>query len=49
MSMKAVIFRGPYDIGVERRAKPQIKDASDAIVKVKLAGICGRYEVQAVS
>ncbi|KAJ6024729.1 hypothetical protein N7540_005526 [Penicillium herquei] len=40
-SMKAVVFRGPFDIGVELRPKPQIKDASDAIIRVKLAGICG--------
>ncbi|CAG8420921.1 unnamed protein product [Penicillium salamii] len=41
MSMKAAVFRGPFDIGIEERAKPRIKDASDAIVRVKLAGVCG--------
>ncbi|KAL7918467.1 GroES-like protein [Trichoderma austrokoningii] len=41
MSMKAVVFRGPFDVGVETRPKPQIRDAADAIIRVKLAGICG--------
>ena len=43
MAMKAVVFRGAFDIGVETRAKPTIRDQTDAIVKVKVAGICGRY------
>ncbi|KAK1252198.1 hypothetical protein MKX08_003385 [Trichoderma sp. CBMAI-0020] len=41
MSMKAVVFRGPYDVGVETRPKPAIRDSTDAIIRVKLAGICG--------
>ncbi|KAL7931896.1 GroES-like protein [Trichoderma chlorosporum] len=41
MSMKAVIFRGAFDVGVETRPKPTIRDQTDAIVRVKLAGICG--------
>lgn len=49
MSMKAVVFRGPFDIGIEERTKPRIQDASDAIVRVKLAGICGRYEARIIS
>lgn len=42
MSMKAVVFRGPFDVGVETRPKPAIRDSTDAIIRVKLAGICGR-------
>lgn len=42
MSMKAVVFRGPYDCAVELRPKPLIVHKTDAIVRVKLAGICGR-------
>ncbi|KAM0460423.1 hypothetical protein ACHAPV_004690 [Trichoderma viride] len=41
MSMKAVVFRGPFDVGVEMRPKPTIRDSTDAILRVKLAGICG--------
>ncbi|KAJ5379915.1 transcriptional regulator family: Fungal Specific TF [Penicillium cataractarum] len=41
MSMKAVVFRGPFDIGVEQKPRPRIEDATDAIIRVKLAGICG--------
>lgn len=41
--MKAVVFRGAFNIGVETRPKPTIRDQTDAIIRVKLAGICGRY------
>lgn len=41
--MKAIVFRGAFDVGVETRAKPTIRDQTDAIIKVKVAGICGRY------
>ncbi|KAL6899995.1 GroES-like protein [Trichoderma evansii] len=41
MSMKAVVFRGPFDVGVETRPKPAVRDPTDAIIRVKLAGICG--------
>ncbi|BCS28598.1 alcohol dehydrogenase family protein [Aspergillus puulaauensis] len=41
MSMKAVVFRGPFDIAVEEKPRPQIKDSKDAIIRVTLAGICG--------
>ena len=43
--MKAVVFRGAYDIVVEERQRPVVKDATDAIVKVEMAGICGRYDL----
>ncbi|KAH7127996.1 chaperonin 10-like protein [Dactylonectria estremocensis] len=39
--MRAVIFRGPFDIGLETRPKPTIIDQNDAIIRVKVAGICG--------
>ena len=41
--MDAVIFSGPFQMTVERRPKPEIKGPNDAIVKVSVAGICGRY------
>ncbi|OQE22572.1 hypothetical protein PENSTE_c010G08814 [Penicillium steckii] len=41
MSMKAVVFRGPFDVGIEQRPRSQLKDSTDAIVRVNIAGICG--------
>ncbi|PYI01551.1 GroES-like protein [Aspergillus sclerotiicarbonarius CBS 121057] len=41
MSMKAVVFRGPFDIAVEDHPRPKILDPTDAIVRVRYAGICG--------
>ncbi|CDM35963.1 hypothetical protein DTO013E5_5466 [Penicillium roqueforti] len=41
MSMKAVVFRGPFDIRVEQKPRPRIQDDTDAIIRVTLAGICG--------
>jgi len=40
--MKAVVFHGPFDVKVEDRPVPTIKDSTDAIVKVETAGLCGR-------
>ncbi|EXJ87224.1 hypothetical protein A1O3_04183 [Capronia epimyces CBS 606.96] len=39
--MKAVVFHGAFDIRVEDRPEPQIRDPTDAIVKVQTAGLCG--------
>ncbi|OOF94207.1 hypothetical protein ASPCADRAFT_516486 [Aspergillus carbonarius ITEM 5010] len=41
MSMKAVVFRGPFEIAVEDRSKPKLIESTDAIVRVRYAGICG--------
>jgi threonine dehydrogenase-like Zn-dependent dehydrogenase len=41
VTMKAVIFNGPWKIDVEERPKPICIDPRDAVVKVSLAGICG--------
>lgn len=40
-TMRAVVFNGPRKIDVEERPRPTLRDATDAIVKVKLAGVCG--------
>lgn len=40
-TMEAVIFNGPFKIDVERRPLPVLETATDAVVKVTLAGICG--------
>jgi len=39
--MRAAIFNGPRDIVTMDRPDPVIRDASDAIVKVELACVCG--------
>ncbi|KAI9745061.1 MAG: hypothetical protein M1818_001339 [Claussenomyces sp. TS43310] len=40
--MKAVVFHGPFDVKIEDRPVPTIRDDTDAIVKVRTAGLCGR-------
>ncbi|UZP40330.1 hypothetical protein NXS19_008146 [Fusarium pseudograminearum] len=40
-SMKAVVFNGPFDISVEERPIPQIRDPQDIIVKVNMTALCG--------
>lgn len=42
MDMNAVVFNGAFNIAIERRPKPVIQKPTDAIVKVAMAGICGR-------
>ncbi len=39
--MKAVVLRGPGDVGVDDVADPEILDAGDAIVAVRATAICG--------
>ncbi len=39
--MRAVVYRGPRCVAVEDVPEPAIADASDAIVDVELAGVCG--------
>jgi alcohol dehydrogenase len=39
--MRAMVYRGPYKIRVEEKDIPKIEHPNDAIVKVKLAAICG--------
>ena len=40
--MDAVVFRGAYDIVVEKRPIPTIQEPTDAVVEVSTAGLCGR-------
>ncbi|ETI20807.1 hypothetical protein G647_07149 [Cladophialophora carrionii CBS 160.54] len=40
-TMRAVVFKGPYDVVVEDRPTPKIQDPGDIIVKVEYAGLCG--------
>ena len=39
--MKAMTYRGPYKIRVDRKPDPVIAHPNDAIVRVELASICG--------
>jgi threonine dehydrogenase-like Zn-dependent dehydrogenase len=39
--MRAMVYRGPYRIRVEEKDKPRIEHPNDAIVRVRLAAICG--------
>ena len=39
--MKAMTYRGPYKVRIEEKDIPAIEHPNDAIVRVKLAAICG--------
>lgn len=39
--MKAMTYRGPYKLRVAEKPDPRIEHPNDAIVRVKLAAICG--------
>ncbi|HXG36269.1 MAG TPA: alcohol dehydrogenase catalytic domain-containing protein, partial [Dehalococcoidia bacterium] len=39
--MKAVTFEGPFQVAVKEVADPEIKEPTDAIIKVTAAPICG--------
>src|ERR1700675_4199255 len=39
--MKALVFNGPREIGVEDRKRPELQLPSDAIVKMQHTTICG--------
>jgi threonine dehydrogenase-like Zn-dependent dehydrogenase len=42
-TMKAVILKESYRVAVEDVPTPKIKEAGDVLVKVHLAGLCGKY------
>ena len=39
--MKALVWNGINELGVEQVPDPQILNSGDAIVKVKLSSVCG--------
>lgn len=39
--MKAVVYHGPYDMRVDNKPMPEIKERDDVIVKVTTTAICG--------
>ena len=39
--MKAVVYRGPFQVAVEEVPEPRLEADTDAILEVELAAICG--------
>jgi glutathione-independent formaldehyde dehydrogenase len=39
--MKAVVFKGPYDVEVRNEPEPRIEHPADAIVRITTTNICG--------
>ncbi|KAJ5160951.1 uncharacterized protein N7482_007955 [Penicillium canariense] len=39
--MQAVVFKGPLQVALERRPRPQVRDPTDAILKVRYTALCG--------
>lgn len=44
--MQAVVFKGPLQVALEQRPRPQIQDPTDAILKVRYTALCGRSTPQ---
>lgn len=42
-TMNAVVFKEPGVIVLEERPRPRIEKPTDAVVKVRMAALCGRY------
>ena len=39
--MRAVVYKGPFQVAVENVPDPQLKHPNDAIVKITSSCICG--------
>lgn len=39
--MRAVVFKGPYDVAVETVEDPRIEEPLDAVIRITTANICG--------
>ena len=39
--MKAVVFKGPKEVELEERPVPEIRDATDVIIKIRYTALCG--------
>ena len=39
--VKAVVFKGAFDVAVETVADPRIEQPSDAVIRITTANICG--------
>lgn len=40
--MQAVVFKGPLQVALEQRPRPQIQASTDVILKVRYTALCGR-------
>ncbi|KAF9895099.1 hypothetical protein FE257_000001 [Aspergillus nanangensis] len=40
-TMRAVVFKGPHEIVVEDRPRPQVEKATDVVLKVTASALCG--------
>ena len=41
-TMRAVVFKGPFEVALEERPVPKIQSPKDAIIKVINSALCGR-------
>ena len=41
-TMKAIVFKGPFEVALEERPIPRIQEPGDIIVKVIYSALCGR-------
>ena len=39
--MKAVVYKGPFEVAVENVADPRIEGPLDAVIRITTANICG--------
>jgi glutathione-independent formaldehyde dehydrogenase len=39
--MKAVVYKGPYDVAVEEVEDPRIEDPTDVVIRITSTAICG--------
>ncbi|KAJ5102487.1 hypothetical protein N7532_003016 [Penicillium argentinense] len=42
LTMQAVIFKGPLQVALEERPRPQLQEPTDVILKVRYTALCGR-------
>ena len=40
-TMRAVVFKGDFEVAVEDRPVPKIREVTDAILKVSSTALCG--------
>lgn len=41
-AMQCVVFKGPLQVALEERPRPQIQDPTDVVLKVRYTALCGR-------
>lgn len=40
-SMRAVVYKGPYEVAVEDKPYPKIQNSTDCVLKVTTSALCG--------